>query len=65
MKRIYEPEDFLDTLDRMIDLSLNLLEDADTLEGDVAEEITEDLYRLRDLHQRIRLQFGMETVTWN
>lgn len=65
MKRIYEPEDFLDTLDRMIDISLNLLEDADTLEEDIAEEITEDLDRLRDLHQRIRLQFGMETVTWN
>lgn len=61
MKRIYEPEDFLDTLDRMIDISLDLLEVSDEFE----DEILEDLDRLRDLQYRIRLQFGIEEVTWN
>lgn len=61
MNRIYEPEDFLETLDRMIDISLDLLEVSDEFE----DEILEDLDRLRDLQHRIRLQFGIEEVTWN
>lgn len=61
MNRIYEPEDFLETLDRMIDISLDLLEVSEEFE----DEILEDLDRLRDLQHRIRLQFGIEEVTWN
>lgn len=61
MRRIYEPEDFLDTLDRMIEMSECMLE----VDEEYEDEIIEDLERLRDLQRRIRLQFGMEEVTWN
>ena len=61
MRRIYEPEDFLDTLDRMIEMSECLL----MVDDEYEEEIIEDLARLRDLQYRIKLQFGIEEVTWN
>lgn len=61
MARIYEPEDFLDTLDRMIELSECLLE----VDEEFEDEIIEDLARLRDLQMRIRLQFGIEEVAWH
>lgn len=61
MRRIYEPEDFLDMLDRMIEMSECMLK----LDGEYEDEIIEDLECLRDLQHRIRLQFGMEEVTWN
>lgn len=61
MVRIYEPEDFLDTLDRMIEMSECLL----MVDDEYEEEIIEDLARLRDLQYRIKLQFGIEEVTWN
>lgn len=61
MVRIYEPEDFLDTLDRMIEMSECLL----MVDDEYEEEIIEDLARLRDLQHRIKLQFGIEEVTWN
>jgi hypothetical protein len=59
----YAPEDFLETLDRMIDLSNDILEELD--DEEIADEVTEDIARLRDLHYRIRLQFGIEPVVWN
>lgn len=61
--KIFEPEDFLETLDRMIELNTELLEVSE--DEDTNDEIAEDLARLRDLHYRIRLQFDIETVTWN
>lgn len=61
--KIFEPEDFLETLDRMIELNAELL--AVVSDEDQADEVTEDLARLRDLHHRICLQFKIETVTWN
>lgn len=64
---MYEPEEFLETLDHMIELTVGIL--TDDAEGELPEgtklEIAEDLKRLRDLHQRIRLQFNIEAVTWN
>jgi hypothetical protein len=64
---MYEPEEFLDTLDRMIELSVGILADDDGhgLPEETRTEITADLAVLRDLHHRIRLQFGIEAVTWN
>lgn len=64
---MYEPEDFLDTLDRMIELSVGILTDTDgdVLPEETREEITGDLAVLRDLHERIRLQFGIVAISWN
>ena len=59
----YEPEDFLETIDRVIDLHLGMMEEVH--DEDIHDEIAEDLARLRDLHHRIRLQFGIDSVTWN
>lgn len=61
--RIYEPEDFLETLDRMIEINLEILQQLD--DEEMRDECTEDLARLRDLQYRIKLQFDIETVTWN
>lgn len=60
---MYEPEDFLEMLDRVIELHLGMMQDID--DEDIHDEIVEDLSRLRDLHHRIRLQFGIDDVTWN
>jgi hypothetical protein len=59
----YAPEEFLDTLDRMIDLSCDILDQVD--DEEIADEVLEDIAVLRDLHHRIRLQFGIEEVVWN
>lgn len=61
MTRIYEPEDFLDTLDRMIEMSECLL----AVDEEHEDEIVEDLARLRDLQMRIRIQFGIEEIAWH
>jgi len=60
---MYAPEEFLDTLDRMIELSCDILEQVD--DEDIADEVTEDIAILRDLHHRIRLQFGIDEIVWN
>lgn len=57
---MFEPEDFLETLDRMIELNLGILEEVE--DDDLHDEIELDLQRLRDLHRRIRLQFGIDPV---
>lgn len=63
---MFEPEDYLETLDHMIELTSGILaEDSNDLHDDTRAEIEEDLKRLRDLHYRIRLQFSITAVTWN
>ena len=61
--RMFEPEDFLETLDRMIDLNTELLDAVGN--DEISDEIVEDLARLRDLHHRICLQFEIESIIWN
>lgn len=63
MTKIYEPEDFLETLNNMISINEALL--TQPLDEDDRDEVIEDLSRLRDLHHRIRLQFGLEEATWH
>lgn len=58
---MFEPEDFLETLDHMIELSVGILEEVKD-DGDLYEEVELDLQRLRDLHHRIRIQFGIDPV---
>lgn len=60
---MFEPEDFLETLDRMIDLSVDLIEG--TKDEEVLEILHTDLARLRDLQHRIKLQFKIEEVVWH
>lgn len=60
---MYAPEELLDTLDRMIDMSCDILKVVD--DEEIAEEVREDIARLRELHERIRIQFGIEEVVWN
>lgn len=60
---MFEPEDFLETIDNMIELNLGILEQVE--DEDILDEVTTDLARLRDLHHRIRLQFNIDQVTWN
>ena len=64
MTKIYEPEDFLETLNNMIAINEELLS-TERLEEDERGDVLEDLARLRDLHHRIRLQFGLEEATWH
>jgi hypothetical protein len=61
---MYEPEDFLETLSNMIAVSEGMLESLPE-DDDLREEITTDIARLRDLHLRIRLQFGLTEITWH
>lgn len=60
---MFEPEDYLETIDNMIELNLGILEQVK--DEELQEEVELDLARLRELHQRIRLQFGISSVTWN
>lgn len=60
---MFEPEDYLETIDNMIELNLGILEQVK--DEEILEEVELDLARLRDLHHRIRLQFGIASVTWN
>ena len=78
---MFEPEEFLETLERMISLNMDLLEaingaeDAKALgmeDSDLADAkvkgcdvVMEDLKRLRDLSRRIRLQFGLDKYVIN
>ena len=55
---MFEPEDFLETLDRMIELNLGIL--GEVTDDDLSDEIQLDLKRLRDLQHRIKIQFGIE-----
>lgn len=64
MTKIYEPEDYLETLNNMIAITEEFLVQ-DTLDEDERDDVVEDLARLRDLHHRIRLQFGLEEATWH
>lgn len=61
---MFEPEDFLETLDRMILLNQEILTHFAEDEEEGAS-ILLDIHRLRDLHHRIRLQFGLETETFH
>lgn len=61
-EKLFEPEDFLDTLDRMIEINEIILSTADPEDE---PEVILDLERLRDLHHRIRLQFGIDSVVWH
>ena len=63
MTKIYEPEDFLETLNNMIAINEEIL--SQPLDEDDRDDVIEDLARLRDLHHRIRLQFGLEEATWH
>lgn len=58
---MFEPEDFLDTLDNMIELNLAIMRDAGD-DQELKDEILLDLSRLRDLHERIRIQFGIDPI---
>lgn len=60
---MFEPEDYLETIDNMIELNLDILKHIGNEE--IKEEVELDLARLRDLHHRIRLQFDITSVTWN
>ncbi len=62
---MYEPEEFLETLDNMIALSVSMLQSDNLDDEEIREEILLDLARLRDLHHRIRLQFGLSETTWH
>lgn len=47
----------------MIELNLAIMEDAKReRDEECVEEIIVDLARLRDLHERIRIQFGIDPV---
>ena len=60
---MFEPEDFLETLDHMIELNLAIMEDArKEHDEECVEEVMLDLSRLRDLHERIRIQFGIDPI---
>lgn len=61
---MFEPEDFLETLDRMILLNQEILTHY-TEDEEEGAYILLDIQRLRDLHHRIRLQFGLETETFH
>ena len=63
MVKIYEPEDFLETINNMISINEEIL--TEPLDEDDRDDVLEDLARLRDLHHRIRLQFGLEEATWH
>ena len=58
---MFEPEEFLETLDRMIELSLGILAELKHDE-ELSFEVETDLLRLRDLHERIRIQFGIDSI---
>ena len=58
---MFEPEEFLETLDRMIELSLGMLAELKHDE-ELSFEVETDLLRLRDLHERIRIQFGIDSI---
>jgi hypothetical protein len=64
---MYEPEDFLNTLEHMIELTLGVLSDEDgqPLSEEARNEIVLDLAVLRDLQERIRIQFGIDKVILN
>jgi hypothetical protein len=64
---MYEPEDFLNTLENMIELTLGVLSDEDgqPLSEEARNEIVLDLAVLRDLQERIRIQFGIERIILN
>jgi hypothetical protein len=64
---MYEPEDFLNTLEHMIELTLGVLSDEDgqPLSEEARNEIVLDLAVLRDLQERIRIQFGIERIILN
>ena len=58
---MFEPEEILETLDHMIELNLAIMRDADD-DQELKEEILLDISRLRDLHERIRIQFGIDPI---
>lgn len=58
---MYEPEEFLETLERMVELNQAMRKYISDPELDA--EVIEDLARLRDLQRRIRIQFGIERIT--
>jgi len=59
----FEPEDFLETLDRTIEMNEELL--AEFKADESTDLLVEDLTRLRELRHRICVQFGIEEIIWH